>query len=745
MRGAAGKMTPWRLIHTDRFLIQLIIIVSVMAGAYEMGDWLQKRGMLPFGFRYQALGQGLIEKGHLNKIQKTELEKILRKIPLPRRVVFSSEIYAVKTGHIFLHVTRPECIAMAVDGKAIEIGTRKFFVPLVLKKGFNLITFRYTLPALNPADLNIAFSDNATLLPFPFFRLVRPGKPFSFPKIAFYLIRIIDIGRTLIFSLIMFCIVLRLPGFFRRRREFEAPPAVSLFQLLLRSAIMIFSLYNISVFCFYILKVHIPLDFIIWASIILGLFFLFLDLKKSALTWAWNWKKAGVCLGISLIVLLHVWASSGSFLPLEPIGYGDFNSHHRMIRSIQLQGRFWDEEDCRIYPQSIHAAIVSGAKVLGLQPEEWVTPFLMLMAVLLLLSIYLVGNELFPGIPLYLWGIALAVSNFMFIFQSMFSYYRFPAIIAVALFLLALFFLLRKSLISASLALAASLAVYPYFAPAFLSGVVILYFWLEPPGRIREWFRLAAGLVPSLTVMGVYIAVYLDYGFTQQKECFVAAYILNPFLSLRFWNTALIFLAIVFCFRLKNPKPALGVFSAISCGFLCNYVPYALFNTKSTYYVMKNMLLLIAVGMIYAAAGLFFLLRKFKDRKWFLPAILSFTLLASILSHWPGAVKLTPSVALGTTAVNRWLLQNTPRTDSILLAIENKDQLQFFHQTLGVQRKLVRAPAGSTVFPAAASWLVIDRSAAAAFAQSPSLEKEAEFSGFCIFRLKKNNPDPLRN
>jgi hypothetical protein len=191
---------------------------------------------------------------------------------------------------------------------------------------------------------------------------------------------------------------------------------------------------------------------------------------------------------------------------------------------------------------------------------------------------------------------------------------------------------------------------------------------------------------------------------------------------------------------LKNPGPALGVFSAISCGFLCNYIPYALFNTKSTYYVMKNMLLLIAAGMIYAAAGMYFILRKFKDKKWLFPAIISFALVASIFSHWPGPAKDFPRVVLGTTAVNRWLLRNTPGTDSILLFIENKDQLQFFQQTLGVHRKLVRVAAGATVFPADASWLVIDRSSAAASEQSHSLQPAAEFDGFCIYRLKKNNP-----
>jgi len=729
---------------TNRLLIKLIIIVSVMAGTFELGEWLQKKGILPFGFRYQITGQGLRIKGSLNKIQKPGLEKILREIPVPRRIVFFSEIYAAKPGRIFFHVTRPECISLVVDGKTIQIGTKKFFIPLVLKKGFNLITIRYTLPAINPADLHIAFSENATLLPFPFFRLVWPGKPFSLPKIVFYLIRIIDIGRTLIFSLVLLLIFFRLPSFFLQQHNLEVSTSISLFQLILQLFIDIFSVYNILVFCFYILKVQIPLFVFFWGSIPLSLFFLFLTCKKRTVTYTLNWKKTGVFFGISLIVILYVFVTCGSFLPLEPIGYGDFNSHLRMIKSIQLQGRFLEEENWRIYPQSIHASIVTGAKILGLQPEEWVTPFLMIMLILLLFSIYLLGNELFPGIPIYMWVISLGISNSIFIFQSMFNNYSFPAIIAVSLFFFSLFFHLRKSPISASLSLAASLVIYPYFAPAFLCGIVIFYFWLESPFCLRKWFQLAASLLPSLALMGIYITIYLTQGFLQQKEGFVTAYVLNPFLSLRFWNTSLIFIAIVFCFSLKNAKPALGLFSAISCGFLINYIPYALFHSASTYYVMKNMLLLIAVGLIYVAAAFFFIVRKYQNKKWLFLILLFLVLIVSIGSYFQTASKTPPRVARGATAVNHWLLRHTPSKDTILMNVGGGDLFEFFSLTLGVQRKLIHVASDSSVVPSEVSWLVIDHPSAAAIEQSKSLQKVVEFNDFSIFRLKKTNPDQHR-
>jgi hypothetical protein len=224
-----GAKSPG-LPASNRLLIRLIIIASILAGAFELGQWLQTKGILPFGFRYQFSGQGLIKKGSLNKIQKPGLERILKESPAPRRIVFTSEIYAARPGRIFFHVTRPECVAVMMDGKSIQIGTRKFFIPLVLKKGFNPIIIRYTLPAENPAALHVAFSENATLLPFPYFRLVWPGKSFSFAKIVFYLIRITDIGRTLVFALVLLLVFFRLPHFFRQRQNLEASRSVSVFQ-----------------------------------------------------------------------------------------------------------------------------------------------------------------------------------------------------------------------------------------------------------------------------------------------------------------------------------------------------------------------------------------------------------------------------------------------------------------------------------------------------------------------------------
>jgi len=722
-------------LASNRLLIRLIIIASVMAGAFELGEWLQTKGILPFGFRYQFSGQGLIKKGSLNKIQQPGLARILQEGPAPRRIFFASEIYAARPGRIFFHVTRPECVAVMMDGKSIQIGTRKFFIPLVLKKGFNPIIIRYTLPAENPAGLHVAFSENATLLPFPYFRLVWPGKPFSLAKIAFYLIRSIDIGRTLVFALVLLFVFFRLPHFFRQRQNLEASRPVSVFQLLLQLFINTFSLFNISVFCFYMLQARIPLSVFFWGSIIIGFFLLFLACKKRTPTFALNRKKAGAFLGISAIVLLLVFFTCGSFLPLEPIGYGDLNAHLRMIKSIQLQGHFLEEASWRIYPQSLHASIVSGARILGLQPEEWITPFLMIMLVLLMFSIYLLGDELFPGIPMHFWVMALGISNSIFIFGSMFGHYSFPAIIAVSLFFFSLFFHMRKAAISSSLSLAASLVIYPYFAPAFLVGIIIFFFWLASPLVLKKWLQLAANLLPSLVAMAIYISVYITQGFLQQKEGFVTAYLLNPFFSLRFWNTALILVAIVFCFNLKNAKQTLGLFSAIVCGFLINYIPYAFFHAVSTYYVMKNMILLIAAGVLYSAAALFFMVRKFQ-KKWLLPFILSLALLVSIFQN---AAKTPPRVSRGTTAVSRWLLKHTPYRDAISMKVAGGDLFQFFLQTLGMQRKLIYVAADAAADPSRASWLVIDRSVTAASEKGKSREKLAEFDDFSIYKLDETS------
>lgn len=164
--------------------------------------------------------------------------------------------------------------------------------------------------------------------------------------------------------------------------------------------------------------------------------------------------------------------------------------------------------------------------------------------------------------------------------------------------------------------MAASLAVYPYFAVAFLLGVIIFALWIERPYRLRGWNRLLTGLLPAIGVMGIYLGIFIANGFLQQQEGLETAYLLNPFLSLRFWNTALIFLGVVFLFDAEHSKPLLGLFSAVTSGFLINYLPYALFHATSTYYVMKNMIVLIAVGMIFAAGALTHICRRWLVPKW---------------------------------------------------------------------------------------------------------------------------------
>lgn len=588
----------------DTFILRLTILAFFMAAAYETIGIAQKMGITPFEFRYRIHGQGNGGTGAVIQIQPEQLKRILDGRPVPKTLVFSTDIFATGAGRVFFHVNRPESTFLAINGQPVPLGTQKFFHPLRLKKGFNRMVIRYSPFKPDPAGLSISLSENAALLRFPFSRLILPGKPLSVPRIVFFLVRFLDFGRTAAFFFSLILIFFRLPRYFFQRQNITPAPSLSFLFLIFQFLINLFCLYNILIFCLNMLRVNVSLTILFWLSGFLDLVILLSAYHHRPIAFRWDHKKTTVFFGVSVLVLLYVFSSTGSFLPLKPIGQGDLGAHLQMIKHIQHQGRFMDEENWRIYPQSIHAVIVMGAKMSGMQPEEFITPFFISMLILFFFSIYLLGSSMIPGIPLFLWFLAFGISQFTFIFQGMLIQSSFPAIVSVSLFLLSLYFYVRRSFPSSSIALAASLAAYPYFAVAFLLGIIIFALWIERPSCFRQWNRLLTGLLPSIGVMGIYLGVFLAHGFLQQKEGLVTAHLLNPFLSLRFWNTALIFLGVVFLFDSKYSKPALGLFSAITLGFLINYLPYALFQATSTYYVMKNMIVLIAVGMIFAAGAL---------------------------------------------------------------------------------------------------------------------------------------------
>ena len=610
----SGPPPVWK--KTDRVILLVTFLAFVMAAAYESARIAQRAGIMPFGFRYRIHGREDGGTGALRQIHPRQLREILDGHPVPKTVDFFTDLFASRPGRVFFHVNRPESVLLMLDGRPVPLGTRKFFHPLRLKRGFNRMTVRYSPFRSDPADLSISLSENAALLRFPFSRLVLPGKPLSIPRIAFFLVRFLDIGQTAAFFLALILIFFRLPRLFSRRQTIAPVPSRSLLFLIFQFFIDLFCLYNVLIFCLNMLRVNVSLAVLFWVSGFFGLVITGNAARHRPIASGWARKKTAAFLGVTALVFLYVFFSTGSFLPVNPVGQGDMDSHLKMIRHIRQQGRFMEEENRRIYPQSIHAVIVMGARISGMEPEKFLTPFFISILILFFFSVYLLGSALIPGIPLFLWLLAFGISNFMFVFRGMLVQISFPAILSVSLFLISLFFCVRRSFPSSSIALAASLAVYPYFAVAFLLGIIVFSLWMERPFRLRQWGHLLLGLLPAIGVMGIYLSVFIAHGFLQQREGLETAYLLNPFLSLRFWNTALIFLEVVFLFESENSKPALGLFSAISCGFLVNYVPYALFQATSTYYVMKNMIVLIAVGIIFAAGALTWIFRRWLVPKW---------------------------------------------------------------------------------------------------------------------------------
>ena len=251
-----------KLTKTDRILLKLIVIAALMAASFELVRWLHERGLMPFGFRYQVGAATSPGGGSLKKIDQSGIAEIVKDNHRARKIIFFSEIYAENYGQIYFHVNRPESILLIVGGKTIPLGAKKHFIPLALKKGFNPVQIRYAIPGASPADLHIAFSENITLVPFPFYHLLHPGKPFTFPRVIFHMTVLLEQGRTILFPLIFLLIILKTFFYISKRHEPERSGTISIFQLLFQFFFNLFTIFNILVFCFYFLNIPLPMTFV---------------------------------------------------------------------------------------------------------------------------------------------------------------------------------------------------------------------------------------------------------------------------------------------------------------------------------------------------------------------------------------------------------------------------------------------------------------------------------------------------
>ncbi len=716
-----------KLVSVSFGLILLLILVAAA----------QRRGLLPFGFRFYLHGGVEKGQGRIPEVKADWLKPILRKHGTARSVLFASDIYSPAAGRIFLHTNRPQDIRVTVNGTALHLGDQKNFNSFAVKSGFNRLVLRYSLPAVNPWELNVTLTGTAVLVPLPLQRMVCPGGPFSYARVVFHLVRLLDRLQTFGLVLAFLLVLWRILQTWREPQATREEAAFSGYSSIIRFFIVFVSIDLIVTFFvdFFFGKIFLFLPAAIAVPAAAGV--QFVERRKKPVTWKLDRQKITMLVWVTSLVLLFAFFTSGTLLPLEPVGYGDLNSHLQMLKSIQLQGKSFTGENLGIYPQGSHALIVAGAKLLGLEPEEFLTPFLMAILIMLLFTIYLLGSSLIPGLPPAVWCLAYAVAYLPFIYQSLLVGYSFPAVLAVALFFASVYCNDRQSPCSAACALAASLIVYPYFVLPFLAGAAVFMFGSASRVDRRLLQRIFLRLLPAVVVTGFYFWIFLRHGFSQQEEGFVTAFLLNPFWGLKPWNALLAFLGIVWLLPEAKEKPARFLLLGIGLGFLANYLPYALFRITSTYYVMKNMIYLIAFGLIFEAAGLSVILRRWFRKKWFAPVILAVSVFLSIAFDRDAVRRLPSSTAHGVTAVNRWIVGHTAGGATIGIATSSAELRTLFQRTLGLRRKVVSVDPAGAALPTGDSWLVADRrypSADAGLARRRPVYDRGDFSVYAPSR-----------
>jgi len=683
--------------------VLLVILFELLALA-------TRSGLLPFGFNCRYRTDHVSRSAFLKQITPETLAPLFSEAPITTPIVFTAELYSPRTRSIFIHVGDQLRTRLQVNGTQVELREGRYFNPLSVHEGFNRLIIRYSPRKDEAFNLQVTLTESLMITPFPFYYLVQPQEGSPFPRILFHITRFLDQTKSLGFLaalLLLFFGAVRLVWKSRTAASIDAG-RLTLFQQLFLAGANIAAMQILSAFLFQQLRIKPAFWPMAGAGLVISAVIILLEHRPVSLPVRFPQKGGPVFMGAIVLVCGYTFFAHGSLLPLEPIGYGDMNPHLKMIKTIQEEGRFMVEEIWGIYPQSLHAVVVNSARLLGREPEELLTPLSMLLMVVFLFMVYRFGAAFFPRIPIYCWMAALAISRWPFILQILFIQYSFPAIASVTLFFLSLYAKKSGTGITASILLAAALSVYPYLALLIVLGFLGLHLGSCHRWGFRSLVSAAVSLVPAALAMGLYILNYIRFGFPQQKEGFFAPFLWNPFLSLGFWNTFLLFAGVALILTRKRSTHFLSILIGVTIGFGFNYLLYAFFSFTSTYYIMKHFPFFVVLGVIGTAILFSELSAKRLGRAGIvLVSVFAAALLLGVIPH---TAKENPFPgARGATAVNRWLKQRVPATEPILFIGREPNLRAFMQLTLAGQRPVRFADTVPENEENIAEWMVIDR------------------------------------
>ena len=597
----------------------ILILSALSLLAYMAIDLLEiinRANGLPFGFRYSVLTADQTLNGKLPSLTPAATrQRIFNKLPAnspAKSLTFWTVIHSPVEKSYRYFLPEIKKVQLYCNGTRIKISPDGFRKQIRLNRGFNEIEIHYQQVKANPQlfrfFLRFSTRKGVASRPLPFYHSVLPDSSIS--KALFQGIRFLDSVKPAGFLLALILVLYMLTAIVVK---FRKPPALPLSGLSL--ALLVFEFFCLwlgLIFSITFLKNRLNVvlaNELIWAfSLLLALLVLLKSLKDGKITFKPDKEKILVIFLISVVVFGYLYWISGQWLPLEPVGAGDLRNHMVMVHHYQQFNEIKTDEFRMVYPQSLHAFIAVLSRWLGTPPETIITLFLALVFILVYFLIYLLSKHFFPDLNPVFFLTALLLMNFTFVLDTGFKFHYFPPLVSTFFFLSSLLFFLKNRLPVSSLLLAVSIIVYPYYVIIFTLTLFCLFLVNFPVEGARIGLiirRLFIYFLLPLFFIVIYIFIYNTYGFPQHQQGFVTFAKLIPFSALKPVNTFLILLGIYYLISRPGKNRGLHVliFSTV-IGFLIYYIPYYFFNLGSSYYLIKNILYLVLMGIILESLAL---------------------------------------------------------------------------------------------------------------------------------------------
>jgi hypothetical protein len=590
-------------------------------------EFTNKYNMLPFGFNYLVHKPGKKLTGKINLLETERCkEQLLDKIKNIKTIAFNSVVYSPQKENYRFHLSSPAGAMIKCNGLPVRLEARKFYNRMTLEKGFNSIGINYSFEKDSNLEIRFFMRKGFFSKPIPFYYCLLPGSTSS--KLLFHCIRFLDHSKSLGFLLALIILLVKMPGILMTKvaqtgnNKLSGESRRPIFEFVLWVLAMFFA----GIFLNNRLNIALP-------DIVLGLISLLvpLVLMKRSLpkitTVRFNLKSTVVFILIAIFVFSYITAISGKVIPLEPIGSGDLDAHMKMVYHFKIHHQFKLDEDRMIYPQTLHAFISIISDMIGTKPERVVTLMLALCLIGVFYLVYLLITYFFPGLHPVLFFLVFPLLNLEFIFDTIFRFYYFPPIVSIFFFLGVLLFFLEGRFMISSLLLAVSLVVYPYYTIIF--SLTLFLLMLNRLATLEDSLlvkiaRLLAYFFPAVLFMCLYVIIYIIYGFAQIQEGFASSVKFNPFSGFGPLASFMILFgisALLFYFK-QNRSSLTGrclilAFGSV-VGFSLYYIPYFFWGKGTTYYLTKNMLYLIIVGMIFEIYALAWVLSWVRKTRLFL-------------------------------------------------------------------------------------------------------------------------------